>query len=135
IVAGTSVESYHSWSCWVERSIDNGHTWSRHGPIILPGFEYGIIQPTIVPISGHRLRMFVRATEQIGRVCYADSSDDGISWTSAQLTYLPNPNSGIDAVKLSDGRGYFWFTIMLKGGGRRSMWLSLRMMGTPGNSS
>ena len=104
VVAGTSVESYHSWSCWVERSTDNGHTWSRHGPIIVPGFEYGIIQPTIVPISGHRLRMFVRATEQIGRICYADSNDDGISWTSAQLTSLPNPNSGIDAVRLSDGR-------------------------------
>jgi predicted neuraminidase len=104
IVAGTSVESYRSWSCWVERSTDNARTWSRHGPITVPGVEYGIIQPTIVPISGHRLRMFVRATEQIGRICYADSSDDGLSWTSAKVTSLPNPNSGIDAVKLRNGR-------------------------------
>jgi len=104
IVAGTSVESHHSWSCWVERSTDNARTWSRHGPIAVPGIEYGIIQPAIVPISGRRLRMFVRATQQIGRVCYADSTDDGISWTSAKLTSLPNPNSGIDAVRLKDGR-------------------------------
>jgi len=104
ILAGTSVESYRSWSCWVERSIDNAHTWSRHGPIVVPGTEYGIIQPTIVPISGHRLRMFVRATEQIGRICYADSSDDGLSWTFAKPTSLPNPNSGIDAIKLRDDR-------------------------------
>lgn len=104
IVAGTSVESYHSWSCWVERSTDHARTWSRHGPITVPGIEYGIIQPAIVPISSHRLRMFVRATEQIGRICYADSNDDGISWTSAKLTSLPNPNSGIDAVRLKDDR-------------------------------
>ena len=104
IVAGSSVESYHSWACWVERSTDNARTWTRRGPITVPGIQYGIIQPTIVPISGHRLRMFVRATEQIGRVCYADSSDEGLSWTFARPTSLPNPNSGIDAVKLQDGR-------------------------------
>jgi predicted neuraminidase len=104
ILAGTSVETYRSWSCWVERSTDNGQTWTRHGPITFPSIEYGIIQPTIVPISGHRLRMFVRATELIGRICYSDSSDEGQTWTPAQPTSLPNPNSGIDAVKLKDGR-------------------------------
>jgi predicted neuraminidase len=104
IVAGTSVESYRSWSCWVERSTDNGHTWSRQGPIIYPGVEYGIIQPTLVPISGPRLRMFVRSTERIGRICYADSDDDGVTWTIAKPTTLPNPNSGIDALRLKDGR-------------------------------
>jgi predicted neuraminidase len=104
ILAGTSVESYHSWSCWVERSTDNGRTWTRHGPIVVPGVERGIIQPTIVPLSSHRLRMFVRATEQIGQICYSDSPDGGLSWTAAKLTSLPNPNSGIDAIKLKDNR-------------------------------
>jgi len=98
------VESYRSWSCWVERSTDNGLTWTRHGPITYPGIEYGIIQPTIVPISNHRLRMFVRASELIGRICYADSTDEGLTWTPAQPTSLPNPNSGIDAIKLKDDR-------------------------------
>ena len=37
IVSGTSVESYRSWSCWVERSSDNGKSWSKHGPIIAAG--------------------------------------------------------------------------------------------------
>ena len=115
IVAGSSVESYHSWSCWVERSTDNGRTWSRHGPITVPGIEYGIIQPALVPISDHRLRMFVRATEQIGRICYADSNDDGLTWTPAKLTSLPNPNSGIDAVKLKDDRLLLVFNHSRKG--------------------
>src|ERR1700679_2656647 len=36
IVSGTSVESYHSWAAWIERSTDNGKTWTRHGPIESP---------------------------------------------------------------------------------------------------
>jgi predicted neuraminidase len=120
IVSGTSVESYRSWSCWVERSSDNGKSWSKHGPIIAagapppteaagPGSEpggrtYGIIQPAIVPVGGNRLRMFVRSTRNIGRICYADSNDGGVTWTEARPTKLPNPNSGIDAVGLRDGR-------------------------------
>ena len=126
IVSGTSVESYRSWSCWVELSRDHGRTWTRHGPIIpeeagdakagapmaiaaVPGSEHwhrthGIIQPAVVSMPGNQLRMFVRATQNIGRICYADSFDGGIHWTPARRSELPNPNSGIDAVNLGDGR-------------------------------
>jgi predicted neuraminidase len=48
--------------------------------------------------------MFVRSTRRIGKICYADSFDGGITWTEARPTTLPNPNSGIDAVGLRDGR-------------------------------
>ena len=37
ILAGTSVESHRAWTCWVERSENNGKTWTRHGPIVRPG--------------------------------------------------------------------------------------------------
>ncbi len=104
IVSGTSVESYRAWSCWVERSADNGANWTRHGPIVVPGEPYGIIQPSVVPLPGGRLRMFMRATQRIGRICYADSADGGQTWTAARPTSLPNPNSGIDATALADGR-------------------------------
>ncbi len=104
IVSGTSVESYRTWSCWVERSRDNGRTWTKHGPIVFPGEQSGIIQPSIVPMGGRRLRMFVRATQRIGAICYSDSDDGGLTWTPARQTALPNPNSGIDAVGLRDGR-------------------------------
>ncbi len=123
IVSGTSVESFRSWACWVERSTDNGRTWTKHGPIVGPPpagagaagpasvpdsnawrSTHGIIQPAIVPLKGGKLRMFVRATGDIGRICQADSADGGRSWTPARPTSLPNPNSGIDAVGLRDGR-------------------------------
>ncbi len=104
IVSGTSVESYRTWSSWVERSRDNGRTWTKHGPIVFPGEPYGLIQPTIVPMGGRKLRMFIRATPRIGKICYADSNDEGVTWTGARATALPHPNSGIDAVRLRDGR-------------------------------
>jgi predicted neuraminidase len=104
VVSGTSVESYHAWTPWVERSVDNGKTWSKHGPIIYPGETYAAIQPTIVPIGRNRLRMFVRTTKRIGKIAAADSSDGGKTWTALRATDLPNPNSGIDAVGLKDGR-------------------------------
>ncbi|MEE8257101.1 MAG: sialidase family protein [Acidobacteriota bacterium] len=104
ILAGTSVESHRAWTCWVERSEDNGKTWTKHGPIVRPGVARGIIQPTLVPLADGRIRMFVRSTRRIGRICYADSSDEGRTWTEARPTDLPNPNAGIDAVALKDGR-------------------------------
>jgi predicted neuraminidase len=127
IVSGTSVESYRSWAAWIERSTDNGKTWTKHGPITVtrpgtggvesvplaavPGSNtwnqtYGLIQPAVVPLDrkGKHLRMYARATTNIGFICAADSRDGGITWSDATPTTLPNPNSGIDAVGLSDGR-------------------------------
>lgn len=103
VLAGTSIESYQSWSAWVERSTDHGRTWTKHGPISHPREPYGIIQPTLIPRSGGGVRMFTRA-RNIGWICYADSFDGGLSWTPARETELPNPNTGVDAVKLTDGR-------------------------------
>jgi predicted neuraminidase len=118
IVSGTSVESYSSWAAWIDRSTDNGKTWTKIGPITVPSQPVpspqsqpnqaehvsGIIQPTIVPLGNKHLRLYARSTSDIGRICIADSFDNGLSWTQAHPTDLPNPNSGIDAVGLRDGR-------------------------------
>lgn len=103
VVSGTSVESYGSWSCWIERSIDNGRTWQRIGPITVPGRD-GIIQPSVIKLSGKHLRLYARSKSAIARICIADSFDDGLTWGDARPLDLPNPNSGIDVVKLQDGR-------------------------------
>jgi len=117
IVSGTSVESYLSWSAWIERSKDDGKTWTRIGPITLPALREsrqeanraseagdGIIQPTAVQLEGKHLRLYARSSASIGRICVADSLDDGLTWSEARETDLPNPNAGIDAVRLRDGR-------------------------------
>ena len=115
IVSGTSVESYTSWAVWVDRSTDNGKTWTKFGPItVAPGpapgapggkeHTSGIIQPSVVSLGKKHLRLYARSTSDISRICAADSFDNGVTWTQAHLLDLPNPNSGIDAVGLRDGR-------------------------------
>lgn len=104
LLCGSSVESYRSWAVWVERQSKDGRTWSKHGPITVPGHPHGIIQPTLFlgDVPGEVL-MLARA-RGIGKVCRARSSDGGLTWSPAEPIDLPNPNSGIDGVRLKDGR-------------------------------
>lgn len=103
VISGTSVESYRSWACWIERSTDNGQTWRRIGPITVPG-KNGIIQPSVIQLGASHLRLYARSTQEIGRICIADSFDNGLTWSDAKPLELPNPDSGIDLVRLADGR-------------------------------
>lgn len=64
----------------------------------------GIIQPALVSLGGHHIRLYARSHTRAARVAVADSYDDGQTWTQAHYLALPNPNSGIDAVRLKDGR-------------------------------
>ena len=114
ILSGTSVESYGTWACWIERSMDNGQSWTRIGPIAAPlslashpaqrGKPHGIIQPSLIDMGGGHIRLYARSTEDIARICQSDSFDDGLTWSKVKTTDLPNPNSGIDAIRLRDGR-------------------------------
>jgi predicted neuraminidase len=101
---GTPVKPYWSWASWVERSTDNSKTWSIHGPITHPETNFGVIQPTLWQTDSGQVRMLMRSTSQIGWVVESTSNDGGITWEPGKVTSLPNPNSGIDAVKLQDGR-------------------------------
>ena len=115
IVAGTSIEAYNSWAIWIERSTDNGKTWTKIGPILPTrnpdakeapdtGRIRGLIQPSVVRLGKGHLRLYARSTQDIARICAADSFDNGLTWTGAHPLDVPNPNSGIDAVALRDGR-------------------------------
>jgi predicted neuraminidase len=112
IVSGSSVESYHAWAAWIERSTNDGKTWMKHGPVVGPpaaalanaAGTNGIIQPIVIEVKPGHLRLYARATENIGHIVASDSVDDGVTWSGTHALALPNPNSGIDAVKLRDGR-------------------------------
>lgn len=95
LVCGSSVESYRAWACWVE--IERDGTWTKHGSI-----GDGIIQPALVARPDGALVMLCRSRS--GRIVRAVSADEGRTWSDAEATELPNPNSGIDAAALPDGR-------------------------------
>jgi predicted neuraminidase len=132
ILCGTSSETWRAWSCWVEISGDGGNTWSKHGPIVAPGHpgshqagidepvsavwnaasqelvlpqqHLGVIQPTVWEYAPGHLGMLMRATQRVGFVCAAHSDDFGRTWSAVSLTGILCPNSGLDAVRLVDGR-------------------------------
>ncbi|GAB4362451.1 MAG: exo-alpha-sialidase [Bryobacter sp.] len=114
IVSGTSVETDFAWTAWVERSTDNGKTWTKHGPIEFPSEPRGVIQPAMA-MHGKTMRMYLRSTEKIGAIAYSDSRDGGKTWSPAKATKLPNPNSGIDTVTLKDGRTVLIYNHTAKG--------------------
>jgi len=103
VLAGSSVETPTTWQCWVEISHDRCRTWTKYGPIGVPGAPYGVIQPAVWETAPGKLKMLMRSTERIGFICESASDDGGRTWTPARATALPNPNSGIDAVKMADG--------------------------------
>jgi predicted neuraminidase len=104
ILAGSSVESDKAWAVWMERYDAKSRFVSKAGPIEFPGVPMGLIQPSIVRLPDGRLRAFMRSTPAIGKIVYSDSQDQGKTWNTPKATELPNPNSGVDAVTLADGR-------------------------------
>ena len=66
--------------------------------------KWGIqaIQPTLLKYKNHTLQALSRTKQK--RISEIWSYDDGKTWGKMQLTNLQNPDSGIDAVTLSDGQ-------------------------------
>jgi predicted neuraminidase len=100
ILCPTSSED-RGWRVHFERSSDGGKTWSATEPIN-DGREIGAIQPSILQHRDGKLEAVGRT--QQGKVFATWSEDQGKTWSKMALTDLPNPNSGLDAVTLADGR-------------------------------
>ncbi len=100
ILSGSSSE-HDGWRVHFERSRDLGATWEFIGPVDM-GPKIGAIQPSIILHSDGRLQALGRSRQK--KVFTTESSDNGSTWTPLALLEVPNPNSGTDAVTLSDGR-------------------------------
>jgi predicted neuraminidase len=103
ILAPASTEG-NGWHVHVERSTDTGVTWSRLADLDARdnGGNIRMIQPTLLDRGGGSLQMLCRTPHK--RIYQSRSSDNGVTWSPPTPTQLPNPNSGIDAVQLADGR-------------------------------
>jgi predicted neuraminidase len=119
ILSASSTESHSEPSRWqvhFERSGDGGKTWSATPPLN-DGVAIEAIQPSILfreKIGGEKL-MAVGRTQQ-GKVFTTSSDDGGRSWSALSLIDdLPNPNAGIDAVTLADGRQLLVYNPVTRG--------------------
>ncbi|MGH8023009.1 MAG: sialidase family protein [Limisphaerales bacterium] len=101
ILCGSSTEDHGLWRVHFEWTDDAGQTW-HEGPPVNDGRAIAAIQPTILFYPGGRLQALVRTRQN--RIFQTWSSDGGGAWGKMTQTELRNPNSGIDAVTLRDGR-------------------------------
>ncbi|MEZ6070368.1 MAG: exo-alpha-sialidase [Pirellulales bacterium] len=84
--------------------------------------ELDAIQPTILAHDDENVQILCRARQ--GKIVESWSHDGGNTWSNLAETTMPNNNSGIDAVQMSDGRGLLVYNHMglerNRWGGRRS---------------
>lgn len=101
LLCPSSTELKGKWKVHMEISPDRGVSWERTGPIN-DGKKTAAIQPTILLHKDGRLQALCRSKNQM--ILSSWSDDNGRTWSELEKTVLPNPNSGIDAVTLKDGR-------------------------------
>ena len=96
-----SSSEHDGWRVHFERTADLGKTWHATPPVN-DGKKIGAIQPSILFHPNGRLQAIGRTEQK--RIFSIESTDNGASWGQMSLLPLPNPNAGIDAVTLADGR-------------------------------
>src|SRR5690625_1677705 len=92
------------WRTFVDRSTDQGKTWTAEEYVRMDTVNverYGAIQPTLWESSPGNVHMLIRTRS--GFIGRSDSEDYGKTWNEMYDMGLPNPNSGIDLVKMPGG--------------------------------
>jgi predicted neuraminidase len=116
LLCGSSVETPDpddAWRVHVERTSDLGRTWQKSEPLN-DGKKLAAIQPAFLTHPGGRLQLLCRTRQR--RVAESWSEDGGKTWQPLKLVEsLPNPDSGIDAVTLKDGRALLVYNHTARG--------------------
>jgi len=89
------------WRVHFELTEDWGRSWRRTGPVNRRE-NFDAIQPTLLTYPDGCIQALCRSRQ--GKITEVWSKDGGRSWGPMVETLLPNPNSGIDGVTLSDER-------------------------------
>lgn len=100
-------------------SDDRGATWTPSRPMI----GFGNIQPSVVRKNDGTLVAYMRENGPRKRIRVSSSPDDGISWGPVSDSPLPNPGSGVEAIRLANGHWAIVYNDTTQG--RHSLALSL----------
>lgn len=101
LLCGSSSE-HDGWRTHVELVSWELNDWRKIGPLNDKG-PLESIQPTFLQLKNGDLQMLCRS-RSAQKIISSVSKDRGATWSAMSTTVLPNPNSGIDAVTLADGR-------------------------------
>ena len=109
------------WEPFADRSEDAGLTWTRSESFsidreVIKGL--GGIQPTFWESAPGHVHALMRTTGAV--VGRAYSTDGGRTWSAVTPSGLPNNNSGIDALRLEDGRVLLVYNPVGKNWGERT---------------
>jgi predicted neuraminidase len=96
-----SSTEHDGWKVHIESTPDAGKSWSKTESLA-DASKFGVIQPTMLVHPEGKLQILCRSQQR--RIVESWSTDGGRTWTALAATSLPNPNSGIDAANLKDGR-------------------------------
>ena len=100
LLCGSSSEDA-GWRVHMERSRAPFTEWTRTPPLN-DASTWGAIQPSLLDWQNGKIQILVRTRQKV--IAESWSSDSGKTWSPLAAIGLPNPNSGIDAIRLQDGR-------------------------------
>lgn len=86
--------------CVMAITDDGGQTWYASEPLV----GYGNIQAAVLRRNDGTLVAYMRENGPRDKVRVCESNDDGISWGPVGVCELVNPGSGLDGVRLANGR-------------------------------
>jgi predicted neuraminidase len=91
----------NTWQSRMMISDDEGDNWRLTAPLTT---LTGNIHPCPVRLSDGRLLAYLRPGGVGGVIWRTESFDNGNTWSRPIPTELPNPNSGIDLLRLQSGK-------------------------------
>lgn len=95
-----SSTEHDGWRVHMEITSDNGVTWERTAPLNEKNID--AIQPAILTHPDGKIQILCRSKQS--QILSSWSEDSGRHWSPLAPSGIPNPNSGLDAVTLKDGR-------------------------------
>ena len=88
------------WCSRILISQDGGDSWRLGAPV---RSAPGNIHACLVALDDDHVLAYLRCGGPGGHIWRTESLDGGESWASPQSTAIPNPNSGLDLVRLRSG--------------------------------